>query len=84
VQIEVTVEMLQPTCCGKVHDKLKMAEVLVDAVTEHDELVQPAALEASASAHTSEVNCESEVPDSIVKVSLTVLEKPGMVEHEPL
>jgi hypothetical protein len=48
-----------------------MAEVLVDAVTEHDELVQPAALKAGrASAHTSEVNCESEVPDSIVKVSL--------------
>jgi hypothetical protein len=63
-----------------VHDKLKLAEVLVDAVTEHDELAQPAALKAGrTSAHTSEVNCESEVPDATVWLIGVVDEEPGTV-----
>jgi len=67
-----------------VHDKLNLAEVFVDAVTEHDELAQPAALKAGrTSAHTSEVNCESEVPDATVWLIGVVDEEPGTVEHEP-
>lgn len=66
LQFSVTVKAVQP---GEdtLHDKLKLAELLVAAVLLHDQLEQPAELKAAVTwEHTFEVNCESEVPDATV------------------
>ena len=55
---------------GAVHDRVKVTEVLVDAVLLHDEATQPLPIKAAFElAHQSAVNWESEVPAGIVKLN---------------
>jgi hypothetical protein len=67
------------------HERLKVAEVLVDAEKLHDEEAQPAADKAaSAVVHSAEVNCEREVPDASVKSNGSVVAGgAGTVEQIP-
>jgi hypothetical protein len=71
VQTSVTVTV-QPT--EIVHERLRSTELLV-ALSEHVAEVQPAVIKAGSTwLHSSELSCESDVPEETVKSNGSVSE----------
>jgi hypothetical protein len=84
-QVSLISPPVQPATAGGVHEKPKLAEVDVADVLEQEiaVLAQPAATSARSTwAHTSEVNCASEVPGASVKANGALWEIAGTVVHE--
>ena len=81
MHVSVTAKFVQPgTVEATVHDRLTVAELLVEAVTLHDEDWQPAAVKAGfASLQISVLNCGIEVPGCTSKLVESVTEVLGIV-----